>query len=100
MANQILLSQLNTTCDACASNSTISSVVNATLINTMKQCKGPIYEVISIIANHSKDLFTTVNTWKDAFNEPENDNSVTATNTNPDINELYLCNIPTSQSKS
>lgn len=67
----------------------------------MQRCKGPIYEVINTIAKHSEKLFLTVNTWQDPSNEPpENDNTVTVTNTNQDINDLYLCNIPTSQSKS
>ena len=93
---KIFLSQLNTTCDACTSNSTNSDIVNATLINAIQTCKGPIYEVINTIASHSEKLFITVNTLNSAFSEPENDNSVTATNMNHDINDLYLCNIPTS----
>ena len=96
----ILLSQLNTTCDACTSNSTNSAIVNATLIDAMEKCKSPIYEVINTIANHSEKLFITVNTWQDAISVSMNDNSVTSvTNINQDINDVYLCNIPTPEIK-
>ena len=89
----ILLSQLNTTCDACTSNSTNSAIVNATLIDAMEKCKSPIYEVINTIANHSEKLFMMANNWTDVTNEPDSNISVIVATTN--INQdLYLCDIP------
>ena len=66
----------------------------------MEECNGPIYEVINTIANHSEKLFMTIDTWQNVINESENGNSIAATpNINQNINDLYLCNIATPQSK-
>lgn len=70
--------QLNNTCNACMGNCPQSSIVNTTrIINTMEDCGSPVYNVIDIIAKHSKKLFKIVENLKDvAVNELKNDDSI------------------------
>ena len=88
----IMLIQLNTTCDACTRNCSQSTTINTTLINTLEECTRPIYNVVNIIANHSKKLFKTVKNLKDADNVSKND-LIVQIGRNAEVNDFCLCNI-------
>lgn len=82
--------QLNTTCDACIRNCTQSAAVNATLINTLEKCTGPIYNVVNTIANHSKKLMKTIENLQDVVSESKN---AMETASNLEVNDLCSCNM-------
>ena len=88
--NFIIL-QLNTTCNACSSNHSLSATVKLTLTNTMEdECNGPIYNVVKSIAKHAKKLSKTVNKLKDSVAKNKDDMPIAKTS-NININHLYLC---------
>ena len=87
-----MLLQLHTTCDACARNCSQSTTIKTTLINALEECTSPIYNVVNIIANHSKKLFKTVKNLLYADNVSKND-LIVQIGSNAEVNDFCLCNI-------
>jgi len=93
--NYCITLQLNSTCDACVSDCFESMTANATLINAINECVNPVYYVIHTIAQHSEELFKTVNNLQLTIDQSQNDNSVITVTTNTaNLNDLCLCSNP------
>jgi len=85
--------QLNTTCDAYTSNCSRSTKVKGTVISKMEECISPIYHIVNTIAQHSSKLFKTIKNLQNVAIKSKNYNSIVATATNIEVNDLCLCDI-------
>lgn len=84
--------QLKSTCDACLNkNCSQSTTIKETLVNTMKKCRSPVYNVIYTIANHSRQLLKTIRNLRNVAIESGNYGFITAERTNDDYDSC-LCN--------
>ena len=56
--------QLSNTCFGCKRNCTVSANKSALLVSAMENCKRPLHSVVSVISEHSENLYKTVSDLK------------------------------------
>ena len=87
--------QLNNTCSGCIQNCSRSADRSALIISTMDDCENPLHNVVFVIAEHSGNLYKTINNLKriSSKDQPSDDKNVVETPFHDDDDNLCWCSV-------